>query len=401
MFSLQILFYKFMILGIRLLSRFLPQSKPLLLTGPGSSLQLCATLANFGSKKVLIVTDAMLRKLGILDPITTELDKHRIQWVIYDGVEPDPSLLQVEQGLALLKNQHCDSVLAVGGGSSMDAAKVIAAGATNDKSVKDFVGMLKVRNVPLPFFAIPTTAGTGSEVTLAAVISDPDTHEKLKIIDAKLIPLAAALDPVLMTGLPPHITAATGMDALTHAIEAYISNLATPETDRYALAATKMILESLPRAYAYGDDMQARDSMALASCYAGLAFTKANVGYVHAFAHNFGASYGTPHGLANAIALPHILEFSKDAAAERLAELARAGGLGDDSETDSVLAQRFVDRVFALNQELNIPLALDALQESDISRLAKAALHEAHYLYAVPKYMTLPECETIMRRLLV
>lgn len=400
MFSLQIVFYKFMILGIRLLTRVLPQSKPLLLTGPGSAPQLCATVSTFGSKKLLIVTDAMLRELGILDPITAELEKHDVQWAIYDGVQPDPDVLQVEEGIAILKRENCDAVLAVGGGSSMDAAKVIAAGATNARDVKNFVGILKVRKAPLPLYAIPTTAGTGSEVTLVAVISDPVTHEKLKVIDNKLIPVAAALDPTLMTGLPPHITAATGMDALTHAIEAYISKLATPETDRYALAAVNMIFHNLPRAYADGDDLDARNSMALAACYAGLAFSKANVGYVHAFAHNFGALYGTPHGLANAIALPHILAFSKDAITDRLAELARAAGLGEDNEAGAVLAQRFIERVFALNKELDIPATLESLQDADIPGLARSALHEAHYLYAVPKYMTTPQCEAIMRGLL-
>jgi alcohol dehydrogenase class IV len=189
------------------------------------------------------------------------------------------------------------------------------------------------------------------------------------------------------------------MDALTHAVEAYLSKKATPETDRYALAAARMIFEYLPRAHSDGNDMEAREALALASCYAGLAFTKAYVGYVHAIAHTFGARYGTPHGLANAIVMPYILEYSLDAASDRMADLAVAAKLGEPQDGRRLLAQRLVDRVREMNVELGVPETLEALRTADISDIAKTALHEAHYLYPVPKYMDQPQCEAILRRM--
>ncbi len=400
MFTLKTLFYRHLMFWLRIAGHLLPARQPMIYLGAGASRSLCRHLARQGAVKVLIVTDRMLETLGLLDGITAQLQALGVQWVIFSAVEPDPTYPMVEQGSDLLARENCDCVLGVGGGSPLDVAKVIAAAATNPKPVVKLTGLLKIRRPPLPLYAIPTTAGTGSEVTVAAVISHPDTHAKTPVIDPKLVPLAAALDPDLMTGLPPHITAATGMDALTHAIESYISRHATPDTDRHALAAVRLIMQHLPVACARGEDLEAREAMALASCYAGLALTKANLGYVHGIAHTLGAYYKIPHGLANAMVLPHVLEYSQQAISSRLADMAVAAGVGRAGSSPQVLASRFIDEVTTLSRTIGIPPTVQELREADVPAIARAALKEAHYLYPVPRYMDQRECERLVRKLL-
>lgn len=226
------------------------------------------------------------------------------------------------------------------------------------------------------------------------------THKKLVIVDPRMVPKMAALDPALMTGLPPHITAATGIDALTHAIEAFVGNWKTPYSDGMALSAVGLIFENLRTAYTDGKNLEAREKMSLASTYAGFAFTRANVGYVHAIAHQFGGLYHTPHGLANAIMLPYVLKYSHPVIVDRLASLAVAAKLGTENEDADTLAQKFLDAVDQLNQDLGIPLYLEALKESDIPALAKAACREAHTGYPVPRYMSQEVCEDLIRKVL-
>ncbi|TFH23330.1 MAG: iron-containing alcohol dehydrogenase [Myxococcales bacterium] len=380
----------------KVLSRLMPDRVPVTFIGPDSSRDLCFSIAQSGRKKLLIVTDAGLVQLGIVGRITDHLDAAGAAWTVYDGVEPDPTFPQVEAGLAMLRSEGCDGIVAVGGGSPMDAAKIIAALATNDKPASKLEGWLKIRKTPVPLFAIPTTAGTGSEVTIAAVVSDSVSHQKKFFVDPKLMPLMAALDPSLMTGLPPRITAATGMDALTHALESYLSRTANEQTRSYAITAARLVFGNLPTAYADGSDMEARRAMALASYYAGLAFTRTGVGYVHAIAHTFGAYYRTPHGMANAIVLPHVLEFSKQPARARLAELADAVGVGEGAGTEADKADRFIDAVRALMRKVEIPYALAALERGDINAIARQALDEAYMNYPVPRYMTLEQCEGLI-----
>ena len=382
----------------RVFSKLVPDRIPATFLGPDAARELCASIAQMQARKVLVVTDAGLVAAGIVARITAGLEAAGVRFAVYDGVEPDPTFDQVRAGFALLEREGCDAVLAVGGGSPMDAAKVIAAMATNGGRAEKLVGMFRVRRPPLPLFAIPTTAGTGSEVTLAAVVSDSTTHAKKFFVDPKLLPQMAALDPSLMTGLPRAITAATGMDALTHAVESFLSRTSTRQTETWASAAVRLIFENLPRACADGSDLGARKAMALASWYAGLAFTRTSVGYVHAIAHTFGAYYRIPHGRANAIALPHVLEFSKDAARERLAQLAGLIGRGGASEAEG--AERFITAVRELMAEIGIPYTLDALREQDIPAIARQALGEAHLNYPVPRYMSQPECETLLRAIL-
>lgn len=379
-------------------SRLIPDRVPLTLVGAGSSKELCASIAQAGATRVLIVTDAMLVKLGLVDGIREALEARGVAVSLYDGVEPDPTFDQVAAGLAIVRRDRCDAVLAFGGGSPMDAAKVIAAAATNDKPVEKLEGLMKVRRPPLPLYAVPTTAGTGSEVTIAAVISDPVTHAKKFFVDPKMLPLMAALDPELMVGLPPAITAATGMDALTHAVESYLAKTSNAQTERWATASIKLVFANLPKACSDGKDLEARKAMAMASYYGGLAFTRTSVGYVHAIAHNLGAYYRTPHGHANAIVLPHVLEYSIGPAERRMAEMARLIGL--DGAGDAALARGFVDAVRGLMATVGIAPTLPALQRGDIPAIARKAVAEAHMNYPVPRTMTESDCEMVVARLL-
>ena len=386
--------------GAGKVTRYIPIPQPTLLVGPGSSARLGELIAGFGHTKLLIVTGAFTARLGMLKGLTDALTAGGAQFVVFDQITPDAPIPLVEQGIEFYREHGCDALVAFGGGSSMDAAKAIAMAIANPRPVRKLAGYLKGRRSPPAIYAVPTTAGTGSEVTVAAVISDPERQDKVVIVDPRLVPRMAALDPTLMTGLPPHITAATGIDALTHAVEAFVGNWATPYSDGMALAAVGIIFRHLRTCYTDGKNLAAREQMALASTYAGLAFTRANVGYVHAIAHQFGGRYHTAHGLANAIMLPHVLKYSSPAITERLALLAVRAGLGKAGAAPEALAQQFLDGVDQLNRDLNIPLVLDALQEADIADLAKAACHEAHTGYPVPRYMTQEQCEALIRQVL-
>ena len=389
-------FYRAKITLIRWALALIPQSKPMLLLGPGSSLRICQTIAQTGFRKVLIVTDKPLVELGLIAPLCAELQESGVDSVIFDGVEPDPSDIIVAAGTALARQAVCDAVLAVGGGSSIDAAKIISVSATSDTD--PLQTQRPIMRSGLALFAVPTTAGTGSEVTFGAVITDSSTHAKRGLAGPGLIPMAAALDPLLMQNLPPHITAATGMDALTHAIEAYIGIWKSSQTDKYALSAARLIFNNLPRAFQHGDDLQAREAMAIASSHAGFAVNVTFVGYTHAIAHQLGAKYGVPHGLANAVVLPHVLAFSKQAAAARMAKLARFAGLGNDDESDQLLAQKLIDRVVELNRLLEIPEQLAQLKAVDFPHLIQAALKEGSS-YPVPIYMDAANCDDILNKI--
>ena len=386
--------------GAGLVTRFIPIPQPTLLVGPGSSGRLGQAVAGFGHTKILIVTDSIISKLGLLKDLTDALTAGGTQYVVFDEITADAPIPLIEKGIEFYQAHDCDAIVAFGGGSSMDASKAIAVAISNPKPLRKLAGYLKGLKAPVRIYAVPTTAGTGSEVTVAAVISDPEMHSKLVIVDPRMVPKMAALDPNLMTGLPPHITAATGIDALTHAVEAFVGNWATPYSDGMALSAVGLIFENLRTCYRDGKNLEAREKMSLASTYAGFAFTRANVGYVHAIAHQFGGKYHTPHGLANAIMLPLVLKYSAPAITERLALLAVRAKVGKDGEDRDVLAQKFLEAVDALNRDLGIPTVLDALKEADIPALAKAACYEAHTGYPVPRYMTQAVCENLIRQAL-
>ena len=383
-------------------SRVVAIPRPTTFVGPDAALRLCDSIAKFGLRRVLVVTDTVLVKLGIVEPLRRALEERGVNVAVHDGITPDPTYDVLQRGCEAAQAHRADAILAVGGGSVLDAAKIIDAMVVSGKSAAKLVGMLKVGKPLLPLFAVPTTAGTGSEVTVAAVATDPVAHVKNVVIDPKLVPAAAALDPGITRGMPPHITAATGMDALTHAVESYVNRWPHAETAFHAVSAVRMIFANLPRACADGDDLEAREAMLLASYYAGLAFTKAYVGYVHAFSHKVGGMYGVPHGLGNAILLPYVLDFLKDAplAEQRLAELAVAIGAGTAGDSRAALAQRFVERVRELNRTVGIPDKLAALKAVDVPEVARAAMIEAHRDYPVPKNMRLPEAEALLQRCL-
>jgi alcohol dehydrogenase class IV len=391
------LIHKLMVLALGVVQKFLTIPNQLLFTGQGSSAQLARHLGRVGYRRVLLVTDQVLVDLGMTDEIARLVEEAGAELHVFSGVLPDPTTEIVKQGLDVLREHQCDAVLALGGGSSIDAAKAIAASATNGP-VESLVGILKIRQPLLPLFAIPTTAGTGSEATFAAVISDSDTHKKGFLADMKLIPLGVALDPSLHTGMPAGVTAATGADALTHAIETYIGRWADQRVRDYSGTATRLIFQYLPRAYKNGDDIEAREAVALASYYAGQSINIGSVGTVHAIAHQFGGLYGTPHGLANAVALPHVLDSYVPQHSQALAELARLIGLGDTRDSETALAKAFVAAVRDLLVQLSIASQLDALQCSDIPQLAADSFAECRQ-YPVPRLIPRAELETILGKI--
>ncbi len=375
-------------------------SEPETLEGPGAIRKLPEFIKTKGVKKVLVVTDKGLMGLGLLSSLFEELDKAGVEYVVYDGTQPNPSIENIEDARALYVDNGCEGVIAFGGGSPMDCAKAAAARVTNPKiPVRKMRGVLKLHHKLPPLFAVPTTAGTGSETTLAAVVTDTATHEKNAINDPRIKPKYAVLDPELTIGLPPHITSTTGMDALTHAVEAYIGRSNVKSTEAYAEKATKMIFENIEKVYADGKDVEARDAMLKASYYAGLAFTRAYVGYVHAIAHNLGGHYGIPHGLANAVILPYVLEYYGESAHKRLAKLAVIAGVKTDG-TDKEKAEAFIEAIKTLNKNMNIPDGFDMIKEEDIPVIVERALKEGNPLYPVPKIMDKADCEAVIRRLM-
>jgi alcohol dehydrogenase class IV len=387
----------------RLALKFLQFPRPFILSGPGSSLALCREIAGTGVRRLMLVTDRPLFELGLVKPAIEVLSAAGITVETFCEVEPDPGYEVVLNGVERLKRFGADAVLAIGGGSSLDCAKAIVHCHANDAHPSKLTGLwlyAPPRKRGLPLYAVPTTAGTGSEVTIVSVVSDKQAKIKHPIIDPKLVPAMVALDPQLMVGLPPHITAPTGMDALTHAVEAYLSSLAEPETERLARAATATIVSQLPRAHADGRDLEARGRMAIASCMAGLAFTRAGVGYVHAIAHQLGALYHIPHGLANAMVMPHVLEFSKSHCAHRLADLARVSGLGRDGASDAELADAFIVHVRRMNASMAIPAVVKELRSEDFDTIIRNAFAEAHGTYGVPRYMDEAEARALLGKLL-
>ena len=306
----------------------LPWCMPECILGSGSMGKLPQIVKLDGVKKVLIITTAGFVKRGSIKGLLIGLEKEGIHYAIYDKVKPDPTIDSIEKAVNIYGMEVCDGIIAVGGGSVMDCAKVVGARiAKPKKRIRQMVGLLKIRKKIPPLYAVPTTAGTGSETTVAAVVTDSTTHYKYAISDICLIPKYAILDPLLTCGLPQQMTATTGMDALTHAVEAFINKYNSKESRQYALDAVGLIFGNLTRAYDNGDDIQARDNMLKASFYAGVAFTRAYVGYVHAIAHAVGGLYGIPHGQANAVILPVVLEAYGTSIQHDLSILADAAGI--------------------------------------------------------------------------
>ena len=383
---------------LRLVSPFLPWREPELEEGPGSVLRLVPIMHGLGLKRILVVTDRGILDLGLAKPLLDAMGSQGITPILYSETHPNPTIKDIEDGAALYLQEGCEAILAFGGGSPMDCGKGIGARiARPRKTLAQMKGILGVgRRLP-PLFAVPTTAGTGSEVTLAAVVTNPLTHEKYAISDTPLIPRYAALDPELTLGLPKDITATTGMDALTHAIEAFIGRSNTPQTAQDAIDAAGLVLTYLPRAYAQGDDIDARQKMLKAAYLAGRAFTRAYIGNVHALAHTLGGFYGVPHGLANAVLLPLVLDYYQDVVHRPLAEMARRLGVSNSLE-DRQAAEEFIGHIRSLNQSMGIPPSLLLVHEEDLATMARRAFAEANPLYPVPKIFSRGDFEILLRR---
>jgi alcohol dehydrogenase len=367
--------------------KVLPAPRPLVMLGEGSAQRLCRSMADQGITRVLVITDEVLAKLGTVDPLIAELHRHGVATELFTGVRPDPTFEIVEAGLAACKAARANAILVVGGGSAIDAGKVIALAASTGKTPKQLVGVLKGRQPSLPFFVVTSTSGTGSEASVAAVISDSVTHVKALIVDPALVPQAAALDPLITQGMPASVTAETGIDALTHALEGWVSGFANVETDNYNRTAIRMIFKHIETACREPKNLASREAMALASHYAGICLNVTAVGYVHAIAHQLGANYGVPHGRANAMVLPHVLVFNKVSCSKKFASLARDLGFASAQDGDTVAADALLTAVGELMSRLPLKHQGDLIKAGDYQRIADAALTEAHGMYNVPRYM--------------
>lgn len=363
---------------------FLPWRMPKTLEGPGSVKELPALIRKKHFKKVLIVTDKVLRELGLLDGMLEAMDEAGVEYAIYDGVQPNPTDVNVFEGLEIYHKNKCRAIVAFGGGSAMDCAKAIGTmHVKKNKAVQQLQGTLKVLRKLPTIFAVPTTAGTGSETTIASVITIVATKHKASINDICLMPKYAVLDPELIAGLPPKITAITGMDALCHAVEAYTnSTYNTKLENELAEKAVKLIYDNLYRSYCDGSDLEARNNMQDAAFYAGRAFTRGCVGYVHAVGHTLGGLYGTPHGLAMSVILPHVMRQFGSAAHERLARLAEVCGM--EGANDAEKAEKFICWIEDLKEKMDIPVGLDVIQDKDVPQIIRWAMKEGNPLYPVP-----------------
>lgn len=376
----------------RIASPFLPYRRPVIINS-------CADIANVvreqGKNKVFLITGKKVRAHGLTKPVEESLAGAGIAYTVFDSTSVNPTVQNVETALEVYTEEHCDCVIAVGGGSVIDCAKaVIARLARPSKTLSQMRGVLKVRGkVPL-LIAVPTTAGAGSETTIAAVITDGETHDKFTVIAFCLAPKYAVLDPAMTISLPPAPTAETGMDALTHAVEAYIGHSTTRETRRLSVHAVALIRENLLTAYTNGADENARRNMQLAAFEAGYAFSQSYVGYVHALAHSLGGKYDYPHGRTNAVLLPHVLRAYGKSCYKRLASLAKKSGVADKKDNEITAAQKFIAFAEGLNRDMNIPERLD-IEEGDIPALALHAAKEANPLYPVPRLMSAKALEEI------
>ena len=363
--------------------------------------ELPDTLKQHKIKKILIVTDPGIVACGLMTKITSVLAKEKISYSVYDQTSANPTVRNVEEALALYQKEHCQALLAIGGGSAMDCAKALGARiACPKKTLGRLKGTLHVlHRIPL-LITVPTTAGTGSENTLAAVITDSEKKHKYVLNDFVLIPRYAILDAELTYSLPPHLTATTGMDALTHAVEAYIGRSTTKETREKALLAVKTIYQNIETAYHDGHNHAAREQMLNAAYLAGFAFSRSYVGYVHAVAHSLGGQYNIPHGLANAVLLPEVLESYGSCIHKKLHILGCAAGVCTEQDSIKAGAGKFIASIRTLNKNMGIPDFLSGIQESDIETMSAHAAKEANPLYPVPKLMTRRELETFYRLML-
>lgn len=344
---------------------------------------------------IFIVTGPNIYKKGLLNELENNLKQNNINYYIFNKTESNPTINNVLKAKKEYIENKCSAIIAFGGGSPMDLAKILGASIVTNKPINKMKGLLKIRKKLPLLIAIPTTAGSGSETTLAAVITD-DNHIKYPINDFCLIPKYVLLDYKLTLSLPKNITCTTGMDALTHAIEAYIGQSLTNETKMYSLKAIELILNNLFKAYQYNDE-EAKNNMLIASFYAGCAFTKSYVGYVHALAHAIGGKYNLPHGLLNAIILPKVLIKYDKSIYKKIAFIAKANNIATENDNNESSFNKFINYILELNNKMNIPTKINELNENDIHYLATLAFNEANPLYPVPKLFSIKDLEDILK----
>ena len=370
---------------LRLAIPFLPYRDPKILR---TVAEVPAELRQHGVDHVLLITDGPLYALGMTEPLERHLAEQNIRCTVYSRTVSNPTIQNVEEARALYLKESCGALIGFGGGSAIDCAKAVGARIARPKTpIHSMKGILRVlRRIPL-LIAVPTTAGTGSEVTLASVITDSESGHKFPINDFPLIPRVAVLDVENTRSLPPAMTATTGMDALTHAVEAYIGRSTTASTRADALEAVRLIFENLENAYEHGNNIQAREHMLTAAFLAGRSFSKSYVGYVHAVAHSLGGRYNIPHGLANAVLLPIVLEVYGPCIYRKLHDLAVAAGVCSPADSLAAGAIKFIEAIRQMNQRMNIPQTLEGIREEDIPHLAQYAAKEANPLYPVPRLL--------------
>lgn len=375
--------------GFRVAMPLLPYHEPKVYN---SITNVTEILKNENKTCVLIVSDQGIRQSGIIDILTKLLQEANLKYAVYDKTNANPTIYNIEEGLKIYKQNKCDSLIAVGGGSSMDCAKAIGARVVYPKkSIEQMKGLMHVLKKIPTLITVPTTAGTGSEVTVTAVITDSDKKHKYTLNNFTFIPYYAILDPKLTVSLPKSLTATTGMDALTHAVEAYIGRSTTKETRTLAKEATKLVFDNILNAYQNGLDINARANMLLAAYKAGIAFSKSYVGYIHAITHSLGGQYNIPHGLANAVLMPYVLEGYGKAVYKKLHQLAIVAGISAKQESSKAGAEKFIAAIKELNKKMNIPSSFDIIDEKDIPQMAKYAAKEANPLYPVPSLMNAKE----------
>ena len=368
------------------------------LMGVGCAKETGIQAKALGAKHVLLSTDAGMVKFGLADKVKQLIEAAGVKVTIYAGAEPNPTDKNVHDGVAVYQKAGCDGIVSLGGGSAHDCAKGIGIVIGNGGNIRDYEGLNKMTKPMPPFLAVNTTAGTASEMTRFCIITNTDTHVKMALVDWRCTPSVAINDPLLMVDMPASLTAATGMDALTHAVEAYVSTIATPITDACALKAIELISQWLRPAVANGGNIEARDRMAYAEYLAGMAFNNASLGYVHAMAHQLGGFYNLPHGVCNAILLPEVCEFNMIACVDRFGDIAEA--LGEDICGLSAVegAERAIAAIRRLAKDVGIPANLAALgvKEADLETMAGNAKKDACQL-TNPRTATLEQVVGIYR----
>lgn len=384
-------------LGFRIALPFLPYRKPKILT---ENNEIVDVLKLHHINRILLVTDKGIIENNLVSPLLKELEENNINYVIYDQTVPNPTISNVEEARRIYIDNNLQGIIAFGGGSPLDLAKVVGARIVKpNQEVNKMKGVLKIcKKTPL-LIAIPTTSGTGSEVTIAAVITDEKTHYKYPINDFSLIPDYALLDYKNTLNLPKHLTSTTGMDALTHAVEGYISQTRTKETKEMSLKAIKLIYENLYTCYVDSQNIEARKNMLFASHYAGLSFTKAYVGYVHSIAHALGGLYNIPHGEANSIILPIVLKSYGKSIYKQIKEIAIYIGMAKKEDDKKEVFLKFVSWIEDINEKMNIKSNIPQIKEQDISKIASLASKEANPLYPVPKLYDKKELEKIIKQI--